>query len=72
MTKLGTLLRQRRDEGASAVEYGLLVALVAVLIAGTVWLLGDALRTQFQGATDCVASASSGQCEIPGGGSSEE
>jgi pilus assembly protein Flp/PilA len=38
--RLGT----RRDDGASAVEYGLLVALIAVVIAGAVALLGTTLR----------------------------
>ena len=37
-------LGTRRDDGASAVEYGLLVALIAVVIAGAVALLGTTLR----------------------------
>ena len=37
-------LGPRRDDGASAVEYGLLVALIAVVIAGAVALLGTTLR----------------------------
>ena len=65
MTKLGTLLRKRRDEGASAVEYGLLVALIAVVIAGTVYLLGDALKSQFSNVEACVDTASSGaECVV--------
>ena len=40
LRRLGT----RRDDGASAVEYGLLVALIAVIIAGAVALLGTTLR----------------------------
>jgi pilus assembly protein Flp/PilA len=61
MTKLGTLLRKRNDEGASAVEYGLLVALIAVVIASVVYFLGQALNTQFTDVKDCVESAST--CE---------
>ncbi len=69
MTKLGTLLRQRRDEGASAVEYGLLVALIAVMIAGTVWVLGDALRQQFDTVQQCVGTATGGgNCGDDGSG----
>jgi pilus assembly protein Flp/PilA len=48
--------RRKRDEGASAVEYGLLVALIAVVIAATVVLLGIALNTKFQSAQTCVAA----------------
>jgi pilus assembly protein Flp/PilA len=45
----------RRDDGASAVEYGLLVALIAVVIAGTVVILGDALQNRFNDACNTVA-----------------
>jgi pilus assembly protein Flp/PilA len=54
-------LRLRRDDGASAVEYGLLVALIAVIIAGTVAALGGALRDKFTDVSDCVAAAA--DCE---------
>jgi pilus assembly protein Flp/PilA len=37
----------RRDEGASAVEYGLLVALIAVVIIVAVALLGGRVRDTF-------------------------
>lgn len=37
----------RRDEGASAVEYGLLVALIAVVIIVAVALLGGKVRDTF-------------------------
>lgn len=39
---------QNRDErGATAVEYGLMVALIAVVIIGAVTLLGNNLNTMF-------------------------
>ncbi len=38
---------QRDDRGATAVEYGLIVALIAVVIAGAVKLLGGAINTAF-------------------------
>jgi pilus assembly protein Flp/PilA len=50
----------RRDDGASAVEYGLLVALIAVVIAGTVVILGDALQNRFHDACNAVANDASG------------
>lgn len=64
--KLQTRLRalqNRRDRGASAVEYGLLVALIAVVIAATVYALGGALKDRFSNANKCVAApASAGSC----------
>ncbi len=38
---------QRDDRGATAVEYGLIVALIAVVIAAAVKLLGGAISTAF-------------------------
>lgn len=37
-----------REEGASAVEYGLLIGLIAVVIIGVVTLLGGQLQSLFQ------------------------
>jgi pilus assembly protein Flp/PilA len=54
--------RRKRDEGASAVEYGLLVALIAVVIAATVVLLGTALNTKFGAAEACVDSDAASAC----------
>lgn len=46
---LKTLVKfQNRDErGATAVEYGLMVALIAIVIIGAVTLLGGNLSTLF-------------------------
>jgi pilus assembly protein Flp/PilA len=57
-TALSTI-RRRRDEGASAVEYGLLVALIAVVIAATVVTLGTTLKSKFDSACGAVANGSS-------------
>ena len=38
---------QREDKGATAVEYGLMVGLIAVVIIGAVTLLGGELKTLF-------------------------
>ncbi|GAA1785322.1 hypothetical protein GCM10009682_04190 [Luedemannella flava] len=66
MKKLQARLRTpiaRRDKGASAVEYGLLVALIAVVIAGAVYLLGDTLSDRFNTVQQCVAkNAPSANC----------
>lgn len=37
-----------RERGATAVEYGLLVALIAAVIVGTVFTLGGQINTAFQ------------------------
>ena len=42
------------DRGATAVEYGLMVALIAVVIIGAVVLLGDNLSGMFGGVADEV------------------
>ena len=51
MTRVLASLRKRlnvsSDEGATAVEYGLMVSLIAVAIIGTVTLLGTTLSGLF-------------------------
>lgn len=50
--------RMRSDRGATAVEYGLMVALIAVAIITAVVLLGDNLSAMFDGvATEVEAPA---------------
>jgi pilus assembly protein Flp/PilA len=44
------------ESGASAVEYGLLVALIAVVIIGAVSLLGTNLSTTFTNAANTIGS----------------
>ena len=44
---LRALLDARHDDGASAVEYGLLVAAIAAVIAGIVFVLGDNILDAF-------------------------
>ena len=43
------------EKGASAVEYGLLVGLIAVAIIVTVSLLGDTLKGLFEGVNTKLA-----------------
>lgn len=47
----------RRDEGATAVEYGLLVALIAVVIITAVTALGTSVSTKFQEAATAITNA---------------
>jgi len=39
---------EREEKGATAVEYGLMVGLIAVVIIAAVTLLGTQLRTMFE------------------------
>jgi pilus assembly protein Flp/PilA len=47
------------ESGATAVEYGLMVALIAVVIIGAVRLLGENLNDTFTAAGDAVGGAGS-------------
>jgi pilus assembly protein Flp/PilA len=49
--------RRRSEEGATAVEYGLMVALIAVAIIVTVGLLGDRLDALFAQVRDALPAA---------------
>jgi pilus assembly protein Flp/PilA len=42
---------KREEKGATAVEYGLMVGLIAVVIIAAVTLLGTELRTLFESIT---------------------
>lgn len=45
-----------KDRGATAVEYGLMVALIAVAIITTVGLLGTQLNTMFGAVKDKIVT----------------
>jgi pilus assembly protein Flp/PilA len=45
-------LRKDREQGATAVEYGLMVALIAVFIIGAVTLVGTGLDALFNDVAD--------------------
>ncbi len=62
LVKVVRRLRRRRDGGASAVEYGLLVALIAVVIASAVTALGIALDAKLTKVCDSVAAGTSADC----------
>ena len=47
----------RKDRGATAVEYGLMVGLIAVAIIAIVVLLGDQLAQMFTGVTEELTEA---------------
>jgi len=45
------------EQGATALEYGLLAALVGVFIVGAVTALGTSIRDIFQDAADAMGAA---------------
>jgi pilus assembly protein Flp/PilA len=55
-TMLSALRRRRDEDGASAVEYGLLVAAIAALIVVIVFALGNAVRDSFAKTCNTIAS----------------
>jgi pilus assembly protein Flp/PilA len=55
MTKF--VARFVKDEsGATAIEYGLIVALIAVVIIGTITTIGTGLSAKFQTVSDKLAA----------------
>lgn len=69
MINLYAKLRARlaeRDRGATAVEYGLMVALIAMAIVGIVFVLGGSIGDLFQDVDDCITTPNDTNC--PGGG----
>jgi pilus assembly protein Flp/PilA len=53
---LAYAMRRRNDDGASAVEYGLLVALIAAIIVGVVATLGGTVKAAFTKTSDGMSS----------------
>lgn len=49
----------KEEDGATLVEYALLVALIAVAVIGTVVALGSAIKDAFTSVKDCIVSPSS-------------
>lgn len=49
----------KAEEGATAVEYGLMVAMIAVVIIGVVSLLGTNLSTKFSNVSSTVQGSGS-------------
>ena len=57
MNRLTALLRD--EEGATAIEYGLIAGLIAVVIIGAVYTLGDRVSTTFGTITSGLEDPSS-------------
>lgn len=58
--------RARAQRGATAVAYAVMVAILALLLVGGIFVLSDSVKSAFTGGAECVASP--GTCEGDGGG----
>ncbi|MNK24882.1 Flp/Fap pilin component [compost metagenome] len=56
------------ESGATAIEYGLIAALMAVIIIAGIGLIGDQLSTKFSGIADAIGGAGAGAGGGEGGG----
>lgn len=50
----------RHDEGASAVEYAVLLAAISALIVGFVFVLGGRVKSAFSSTQSCISVKGSG------------
>ncbi len=57
LTRIRTLLRHGKDTGASAVEYGLLVAGIAVVVIAAVFFLGNVVTDNFVNVGSSISNA---------------
>ncbi|GAA1523941.1 Flp family type IVb pilin [Nocardioides humi] len=57
---LNARLAKMEERGATAVEYGLLVALIAAVIIGAVVILGGKLNTAFEDVNSELSGAATG------------
>lgn len=53
----------REEEGVTAIEYGLIAALIAVAVIATVLLVGQQLNATFEKIRACLASPSAANCK---------
>jgi len=62
---LGLNAKRRSEEGATAVEYGLLVALIAAVIVAVVVTLGQKVKTGFTTVDGSLPGATGGAAGTP-------
>jgi pilus assembly protein Flp/PilA len=62
LARLRRSLRTTADKGASAVEYGLMVAAIAALIVGTVFALGGFVQKAFDTTCSAMNTPQGGSC----------
>ncbi|CAA9363113.1 MAG: hypothetical protein AVDCRST_MAG36-2811 [uncultured Nocardioidaceae bacterium] len=57
---LQRLVAGRDETGASAVEYGLLLAAIAAIVAAILLLLGPQVKASFQSSCDAIKTGNNG------------
>jgi pilus assembly protein Flp/PilA len=57
------LARLRRDEGASAVEYGLLVAAIAAIVVTVVFAIGRFVQAGFNDTCTRIDAQTTAECD---------
>jgi pilus assembly protein Flp/PilA len=60
------LVRMRDEEAATAVEYGIMVALIAIVIIAAVFALGGTLSTNFENVETCINEPGDDVCPAEG------
>jgi pilus assembly protein Flp/PilA len=55
--------RTKAEKGASAVEYGLMVAAIAAVIVGTVFALGGFVKSTFDKTCSAISVPTTSTCE---------
>jgi pilus assembly protein Flp/PilA len=53
----------RDEDGATMIEYALLVALIAVVVAAGLVTLGTAIKTKYSSVSTCVATPNATNCQ---------
>jgi pilus assembly protein Flp/PilA len=59
---------RRREDGVTAVEYALMVAIIALLMVAGFFLLFDNVSTAFTNTADCIEEPTAAGCPDAGGG----
>jgi len=59
---LELITRRRHQDGASAVEYGLLVAGIAALVVAVVFVFGGVIKNSFKSTCNSVRNGSGAAC----------
>lgn len=65
LLRLRRALRTTADKGASAVEYGLMVAAIAAVVVGTVFALGGFVKDAFDDTCSALRDPVGGSCTTP-------
>ena len=52
-----------KQQGATMVEYSIMVALIAIAVAVTVLLVRNELKTSYQATTNCLISIAHGETD---------